>query len=130
MKATIEAGINLDVSVAEEVFGYEIMARSKSHATFKQKYPGGDWAETILPKYSQDIGAAFLVVNHLCRDGRKPKELYCKITYAWQEDYGAWVYFDWKGTSDTHPLYRAHADTVPLAICLAALKAVRDDVSL
>lgn len=80
---------------------------------------------------AEDIADAWRVVEHLTRKNRvvgERADLYCKLTYAWDDDYGCWVYFDWKSTSDTHPLYGAQAPTAPLAICLAALRAVGIEV--
>jgi hypothetical protein len=131
---TYQAGRELDALIAKEVFGLE----AKHNPTWGWwGYLEGDPKTfSILPHYSTRTEAAFIIVKHLCQDGREPYELYFKLVYGWWPEelnvdrplVGA--VFDWKGTGDSKPLYQGLADTIPLAICRAALRAVREDVSL
>lgn len=117
----MEAGRTLDKIVHEKVMGEALIA------TALHDHPwlaDGTLLNVTVPHYSTNIGAAWQLVEQLTQPGREPQELYFKMTHAWGDDYGTWAYFDWKGTSDGHPLYGANAPTVPHAICLAALKAV------
>lgn len=140
----MEAGRELDALVAKKVMGHRLLwahrvwsmedwlttdrpteQNTMAIVTGENWKPGAFYpAYLVIPHYSTDIAAAWQVVELLTRDGREPQEFYFKMTYAWGDDYGAWAYFDWKGTSDGHPLYGANAPTVSHAICLAALKAV------
>lgn len=111
---TYQAGRKLDALVAKEVFGIEA-----------KHNPG---------HYSTDEAAAMQLVKHLCQDDRDPR-LYFKLTYGfWAKKDStllamAIFAFGWK-TGNSRPLYQGLADTIPLAICRAALRAVREDLSL
>jgi hypothetical protein len=113
----LSAGRELDALVAEKVMGY----------------PGaavGGWSNphvTPLP-YSTDIDAAWSVVEHMARDGfafslwrsdgngsRSLAGFNCPLGPC--EKHGN-PYDNWHGSRDIR------ADTVPLAICRAALEAV------
>lgn len=132
---TYQAGRELDALIAKEVYGIE----AKHNPTWGWGYLEGDPKTfTILRHYSTVDGDAFQIVKRLCQDDREPHDLYFKLTYAWwyKADREAKGYplvravFDWKETGDSNPLHQGLADTIPLAICRAALRAVRQDVSL
>lgn len=119
----MEAGPDLNALVAEKVLGLRV----RKDEYFYQYYVGTIttprqtlqevWVD--VPDYSFSIAAAFEVVEKLCAG-----ELFFKMNYLFTEDAGCWAAFDTKGVADAHPLYRARADTIPHAICKAALKAV------
>jgi len=91
----MKAGRELDALIAERVMG--------------EMWGVGPNLEDTLPHYSTQIADAWLVVEKM----RPYFEIYC--------DGGGWVArFGW---ADAGTL-AAYADTAPLAICLAALKAV------
>lgn len=78
--------------------------------------------------YSTLINFAWDVVEKLTQDEDRKHPVFFKCNYRWfyrdEQDYVAYAAFDWKLTGDSHPLYPANADEMPLAICLAALKVV------
>ncbi len=76
---------------------------------------------------STNDATALEFVKWLCRDDRTPQPLYFKMTYGFDEEYGCWAYFDQKGWSDTHPLYKGHGKTIAEAICNAALEVARNE---
>ena len=87
--------------------------------------PGGrDWQQ--VPDYSTNIAAAWEVVGKLRKDGYGIIFNDTRVQYRcrfWRHDgKDAWNIFTWVGEPDTE--YTIWADTAPLAICLAALKAV------
>ena len=101
----MEAGRELDALVAEKVMGAKVV-----------------FVENV-PYYSTDIAAAWEVVNHL-------------LCHGWDEKYFFRLHYDnvdlWdasfykESSSDGGgPDVWGTADTAPLAICLAALKAVQ-----
>lgn len=124
----MNAGRGLDALIAEKVMGlrldYEFSEEMGAPAVPELRDQYDEWG--VLPNYSTDMACAWQVVTHMTRKDRAREEsdLYFKLTYAWDDDYGCWASFDWKGVADTHPLYQGHADTAPHAICLAALRAV------
>jgi hypothetical protein len=120
----MEAGRELDALVAGKVMGLrEVWASDREHFHHTVHGSTALFREPV-PRYSTDITAAWEVVcivrlrNALvgeCRiesDGDTWSCSFGRLGYGdcggreWQEDYGA------------------EADTLPLAICLAALKAV------
>jgi hypothetical protein len=124
------AGRELDALVAEKVMGLRRVTEYSEEFAYPH-YPGDfvnsdghrvfssfDEPTHQLPKYSSDISAAWEVV-----------EKFIKFNPFWEENDSLW--FDlsptkppgWYcnfGDSSTS----VYADTAPLAICLAALKAV------
>lgn len=133
---TYQAGEELDALIAKEVFGIKGI---KYTPTWGWGYLEGEPKTfTRLPRYSTVDADALNIVRHLCQDGRKPNELYFELVYGWwyQKDREVKGYplvravFDWKETGDSHPLYQGLGDTIALAICRAALRVVREDLSL
>jgi hypothetical protein len=92
----MEAGRELDQRVAIEVMGWTLYAGNRNYRQSGEP----------VPDYSTDIAAAWLVVEALLARG-----IYVCVEYA----SGRWNC--WAGTVNVH------AETAPLAICLAALKA-------
>lgn len=121
-------GRELDAAVAVEVFGDHppdepptkeqksgpYIAHSGDHwMAAHHVYKGPYWSYNG-PDYSTDIAAAWEVVEEVWVDAR--------FNLEWHR--GTWV----AGEYDHHEgvfVYEAEADTAPLAICRAALKAVR-----
>ena len=117
----LKAGAELDAMVAEKVMGWtwhivRIHASTNTmtawvrpgHHVPKTIDPGNNW-NAPLP-YSTDIAAAWEVVEKMYKDHKLG--MWMDVTVP---ESGIDAYFgDFKGA----------ADTAPLAICLAALKAV------
>lgn len=99
----MNAGRELDALVAEKVMGLQI-----------KRFPDGTWlmhngqSGTELFHYSTDIAAAWEVWKRI-----SPSILY-KLGTGYEVYQSARDYED--------GIHLAHADTAPLAICLAALK--------
>ena len=89
----------------------EAVIQSKKLLGGRQATIAPYWDE---PKYSTDIYSAWLVVEKLAGE-QGP------YSVVMNNNDGDWVVHFWNG--DRHDLY-ANADTAPMAICLAALKAV------
>lgn len=90
-----KAGRELDALVAEKVMGVETM--QKLYPSMMAK--GGAW----LPHFSTDIAAAWEVVEKMRREG---------------------YIFDIEIRKDYVGVNCEHCESAPLAICLAALRAV------
>ena len=114
---TMKAGLEMDALVAEKVMGlklredccgeyeYEIVPNEPSSITC--------WAR--LPEYSTEIEAAWDIMDHLI-------DLHPAIM---------WENCEWECCLDDHnkghgEQFWGYADTAPLAICRAALKAVEE----
>lgn len=121
---TIEAGRELDAAIAERVMGWtNCRVRVMYDARGLPSYGGGTPPEggkkRPYPAYSTDIAAAWSVVERFVRDTRfhldslgfDGEEWRCAIGHDNDEgDADGWSF--------------AEANTAPLAICLAALKAL------
>lgn len=107
---TLTAGRELDALVAERVMGASVLRHqgSDGHDAY---FDWGDHTRGYAPAYSTDIAAAWAVVEHL-------KQL--DLSLAWHNS--QWVARFIKWGKVEHSI--GEADTGPLAICLAALKAV------
>jgi hypothetical protein len=141
---TYRPGRELDIMIAEEVFGIVVERDRFGQLGYWRKvgnYKEGGFESNTwydLAEYSTDDHDALKIVKHLCQDGREPNELYFKLVYGWwykadREKKGyplVRAVFDWKEAGDSNPLYQALAETIPLAICRAALRVVREDLSL
>lgn len=114
----MKAGRELDALVAERVMGWT--------KTIVDNYPwqilppdATELKAKSCPHYSTDIAAAWQVVEKLRQD-----RLYIEIVSEAE-------YFRCEVNHYTPAAYQfkteQHADTAPLAICLAALEAVRTD---
>lgn len=110
----MNAGRELDALVAEKVFGWEVDWAVPTYPTVDMKRISDDPVAVGLrtgsiPPYSTDIAAAWQVGESLSAKGHW-------FEIRRRPDGGYWAAFG-EGMS-------AEADTAPLAICLAALKAV------
>ena len=101
----MEAGRYLDARIAEEVMGYERIPSRKPYGF------GNAW----LPHYSTRIQDAWLVVEKF------DKKTFMMGRHRLSGNL-RWVVDIFTGNK-TGP-YRGIADTAPLAICLAALRAI------
>jgi hypothetical protein len=113
----LEAGRKLDVLVAEHVMGWK-QGRRYGNGNGEWIFPEGpaphfrnDWEGT--PRYSTDIAAAFTILERWFKAG-----LGAGVDMDGHS--GIWCTIS---TSDGVK-HHAFGDTVPHAICLAALKAV------
>lgn len=107
----MEAGSELDLRIAEEVLGWAgtvVPARqlSSEHQTI---------ARVEVPPYSTDIESAWKVVDHLEINRIGRLEL---VRLDWGLNLDLWRATFFPGA------FQGRASTAPLAICLAALKAV------
>lgn len=121
----MKSGRELDALVAEKVMGW------------KPNYPGG-WLHpprdtsdrkryldndgcTVIPSYSTDIAAALEVLNKLREmPTSSAKDMSAGISVEAVDSGGWWVGWRWHEWTDDG----ARGETIPEAICLAALKAV------
>jgi hypothetical protein len=113
----VNAGRELDALVAEKVMKLHLAEWADEGdwwVTSDPHNPAGNYEDqatfwTQLPCYSTDIGAAWGVVESpACEGGHK---------FQLVQEHGVW-------TAVISGIAEADADTAPLAICLAALKAV------
>lgn len=116
--ATLNAGRNLDYVINYHVYGVEPTSKRASSA----------------PNFSTNEHDAFMVVRAITLDGvNQETPLHFKLVYAWWPERAfpqvqARASFDWQLTgSDGEAIYQAEADTVPLAICRAALQVMLAD---
>lgn len=117
----------IDTLIAEKVFNWELMTDTSmvkaGFLTYKRMSRAlvMDWQETLIPEFSTDISAAWQVVEKL-------KELgYSFDAGSWEHvgDGNDWcVEFEHQSELIEH---RGLAPAFPMAICLAALKAVGVD---
>ena len=133
----LEPGRELDRLVAERVMGWRLWESSRPIHWAEERdgcYIHTGWNVNGLahsrPVWSPstDITAAWAVVEHLLRRGLfldiySPRQ---NGAPDWLEDLDRWVVVicDWKHEAG---LARAEAETLPLAICLAALEAVKEE---
>jgi hypothetical protein len=116
--STVVAGRELDALVAERVMGW-------TYKTFPDgvlphvKHWHGPNDECLLPCYSISIAAAWQVVERLIEDG---EAFCCGLNYDTITE--QWVFLMRQHGEVLNANYWPHADTAPLAICLAALRAI------
>lgn len=114
----------IDRLVAEKVLKQETRIKwvvTQKKYEYKFYNVNGDEIWLPLPKYSTDIKDAWQVVEKLKDKG---------FLFALKNTVGGNYSFsltDWGGMCDT---FSADSDTVPLAICLVALKAVGVEVEV
>lgn len=108
----MKVGNELDALIAEKVMGHEVSRYGDTDAWYDEQ---GHW----IKPYSTDIAAAWQVVNKIA-DSRDPH------WFSIDRWYGTWV-AGWRcgDSAPDDPSWELEmtADTAPLAICLAALKA-------
>ena len=131
-----QAGRELDALVAERVMGYVWKDESPSGRFLNspEGWPAGyvpqgssemTWT-SHLPHYSTDIAAAWLVVERLMNvDADDASHRYCLDFRADREPWGSDAPFVVEiRTQNAKRLAYVSADTMPLAICRAALAAL------
>ncbi len=126
------AGRELDALVAEKVFGVLAVHDSRDgYGKGARQYPAINGNPSgPVPFYSSDIACAWLVVEKMRRDGwaftlllTPPASSVIVPTAAFRQS----VYPpDCRSIQEAG--YSSHAESVPAAICLAALKAVGVEV--
>lgn len=113
----LSAGRELDVLIAEKVMGCRVLVSRGAlendisvRCGCSEVHPHEQSSGEVV-RYSTDIAAAFEVV------GTHLMELHCNGSFGWT--------CRWLAEGPSEQDMEAKADTAPLAICLAALKAVR-----
>jgi hypothetical protein len=124
---THEAGRELDALIAEKIFGYTLdyefadMHIPPAPAVKELRDGMDEWG--ILPFYSTEIGDAWLVVELMHTRG-----FWCQIRTPFEghDTADCWAGFTPHSTSgwNGRPDHWTQADTVPHAICLAALRCI------
>ena len=147
-----EPGRALDALVAEKVMGLAILGwdhawrcegewvidlgeSGEKHPLYLRHCacdvpPNGDWPRLaghtfhclgVVSKFSTDIAAAWQVVDKLAASGK----MACLTIDLLGGEGEEWrVFFQWDVSDDELAMPYADAPTAPLAICLAALRAV------
>lgn len=136
MSEPVIAGADLDAEIAERVMGWtsvcgnfpELTGRrgrvyvDMTRTEWSGVRPEGDSSEPI-PPYSTDISAAWEVIRHIAQDERVPVERrnLQLVAYCYNRTYAVFGVRvededEWSEGNGEH--------STPLAICLAALKAV------
>lgn len=114
----MDAGRELDATVAEKVMGLQVMIHNPGSGEWRTLYAGGD--TPLLPYYSSDPAAAWSVVERMRELG-----WYWEIVGRSNEPYiGAWFYGG--PTNPSKGTHDGYADTMPLAVCRAALAALEE----
>lgn len=100
-----------------DLIEYSCDPRSNNAIMFRNGRDDSDGSAAPLPNYSDDIEAAWEVVEHLTRTTKQwfRLEMSCVTNEA---------SFEISGAGDADGDWTAEAETAPLAICRAALKAV------
>lgn len=131
---------NLDVQVHREVMGIDLYASpfvvinkrridilTYLPTTHTPEDPPAGWcAEWRPPHYSTDIGAAFQVVEHLQERWEEYGTIECNSWAFDRMSFRRWrAAIHYTDLSGVHQVVCEQADTLPLAICRAALAWVR-----
>lgn len=114
----MEPGDELDALVAVKVMGWRIK---------EGLYPvdATGQSQFVVPSYSTDIAAAWLVVEHFTNQG-KHFDISSTIRGSIADIKSGVRHLQWVALVRNFPF--ARADTAPHAICIAALKAVGCEV--
>ena len=121
MSENMQAGPALDALIAEKIMGWTRIPRG-THAGLRDEAwtnDDGDSAVFELPPYSINIADAWLVVEKLL-DKFAAIDVTRYKTYADCE-----IMEDDKDYGGLRPAASVEAETVPLVICLAALRSVQ-----
>lgn len=111
------AGKNFDTWIAKNIFNLEVV----------DDYSGihclADGYKTQIPNYSTDISAAWEVVEKMMNK---------KYRYVFRGNFEGdglhWAAFDQQEWADSNPPWQSNlCESLPLAICRAALLAVREE---
>ena len=116
----MNAGRALDAWVAERVMGWKVFAGEPGYGRPPDKYL--TLVLDPLPLYSTSIADAWSIVDAMERRG-----FWCEMRTPFMEpggDDGYWTGFTPHGTSgwNGRPDHWTRAESLPLAVCLAALK--------
>lgn len=130
----LKPGRELDAIIAEKVMGLDVVKNSLCHPLEKEQYfnylvfeAGADSGGTACPEYSTDIGDAWKIVEKLDLFSRYYLTRTPEGTFAGQNgNYKIMTYeSDDMGSIGEMSLFTyAEAPTVPMVICLAALKSI------
>ena len=115
----MKAGRELDALIAEKVMGKLLLYKLHEMETMARKTKAGaERVDRMVPRYSTQIADAWLVVEKLVEMG-------CYVDIG-VDEHGGQVQLDSFGGEDDRWVLgeSTRAATAPLAICLAALKAV------
>lgn len=115
----MEAGRALDRLVSEKVMGIPVaMTFGPDHPFIAAGTPG----KVVVPRYSTDIRAAWLVVEKIEQISGCYVEIgWCNAAYGPEKH--AWCFVAEYG-NEGRQIGEAFEDTAPHAICLASLRAV------
>lgn len=124
----LEAGRELDEVVAEKVMGWQLVHTAEPLAPFnrwrdrsgKSRYTRNDILPGLCWLPSTNIAAAWEVVGAL--NGMKLG--WFSLEQFGEKGQGTWRAIIWTGGEEMDDCLFADAETVPLAICRMALKAV------
>ena len=115
---TLQPGRDLDAKIATLMGWYNIRwIESEGKSEMVGEYQGLRYAWAIFPRYSTDIAAAWQVVDALYERGYN---VALNCYHGWETRHECEIAPD----ADPQRWQNANADTMPHAICLAALKAV------
>lgn len=122
----LKAGPDLDKLVAERVMGWHLVDINTGDVPYWVWFDSNSHLQTeaVLWKPSEWISCAWQVVEKWIKDfdipGHDPFILMCNPKGLWECSFN--VEWTWEGPEMLDTIVRA--DTAPLAICRAALKAV------
>lgn len=122
----------IDAFIAEKVMGHKVMIQTEPYETSSLNLHPGELyigEGERIPHYSSDIRAAWEVVEKIRSMKRFGSGLPFKIQQQDNLENGLWCVETSELSADYHKRVWVKADTAPLAICLAALKAVGVDLS-
>lgn len=112
----VKSGRDLDVEVAKKILKLQVWFDQKKH-DWLCYHPAQKDRVLILPKYSDDSDQAYVIVNALQKAG-----LHCHVGSVVKDGEVKWrSTFFRKGQKVAQTVY---GDSLPQAICLAALKLV------
>lgn len=113
------SGRDLDAAVAERVFSWERMPNATALAPYAYKRPDGHVVHPYsAPNYSESIETAMQVVDKMRAQGWS----FACTLYEGKLPYASFC----KGTAASSR--NAEAESLPEAICRAALKAVKSEL--
>ena len=122
----VKAGRELDAIVAGKVMGCTVANDESGWPHCRCKPRTHETLFLGIPRYSTHIAAAWQVVETMCERDQRPDLVHNGdawiVSVTGPKGDGA------EGLLSSMYVYRAKADTAPLAICLAALKAVGVEV--
>lgn len=115
----MEAGYEINKLIAINVMGWTLVNNHGfAGGRFWIGHGGsfGDMSESYLPDFSGELAPAFSAIEKMCE-----KHFRFEIGGNFMGLGHKYAAFDNEQWADQNPLYKAWADTTPLAICRAAL---------